>query len=85
MGSSHCSTAELNLTRNNEAAGSIPGLAPWVKDLVLLWLWCRLVATVPTGPLAWEPPYAAGSALKSKTKTPKPPNLLLTNLIDMGS
>ena len=31
-------------------------------DPVLLWLWHRLVATAPTGPLAWEPPYAAGAA-----------------------
>ena len=30
-------------------------------------LWCRLAVTAPTGPLAWEPPYAAGMALE-KTK-----------------
>ena len=28
------------------------------------WLWCRPVAVAPTGPLAWEPPYALGAALK---------------------
>ena len=27
-------------------------------------LWCRPVATAPIGPLAWEPPYAMGAALK---------------------
>ena len=37
-------------------------------DLVLLWLWCRLAAVAPIGPLAWEPPYAMGAALKSKKK-----------------
>ena len=30
--------------------------------LLLLWLWCRLAATAPIRPLAWEPPYAAGAA-----------------------
>ena len=33
-------------------------------DLVLLWPWHRLAATAPIRPLAWEPPYAAGVALK---------------------
>ena len=34
-GSSHHDTAETNPTRNHEVAGSTPGLAQWVKDLVL--------------------------------------------------
>ena len=51
-----------NLTRNHEVACSIPGLAQWVKNSALLWLWCRPVATAPIGPLAWEPPYAEGGA-----------------------
>ena len=29
-----------------------------------LWLWRRLVAAAPIRPLVWEPPYAAGVALK---------------------
>ena len=37
-------------------------------DLALLWLWHRPAATAPIGPLAWEPPYAAGVAQKSKKK-----------------
>ena len=57
----------------------IPGLAQWVKDPVLpvscgagcrhdtdpalLWLW-RPADTAPIRPLAWEPPCAAGVALK---------------------
>ena len=66
---SHCQsscrgTVEMSLTRNHEVEGSIPGLIQWVKDQALLWLWCRPAATAPIGPLAWEPPYAAGAALK---------------------
>ena len=33
--SSRSGTAETNLTRNHEVERSIPGLAPWVKDLAL--------------------------------------------------
>ena len=54
-------------TRNQEGAGSIPGLAQWVKDLAWLWLWLPPAATAPIHPLAWEPPCAAGMALE-KTK-----------------
>ena len=36
------------------------------SDLTLLWLWCRLVSTAPIRPLAREPPYAMGVALKKK-------------------
>ena len=34
--SSHRGAAEMNLTRNDEVESSIPGLAQWVKDPVLL-------------------------------------------------
>ena len=64
--------------------GSIPGLAQWVKGPLLLqvtdaaqippfcglwlWLWHRPAAAAPILPLAWEIPYAAGSAVKRKRK-----------------
>ena len=41
------------------------------SDPALLWLWRRPVATDPTQPLAWEPPYAAGAAQEIATKTTK--------------
>ena len=40
-------------------------------DPVLLWLWPRLAAVAPVQPLAWEPPYAEGTALKSKQNKTK--------------
>ena len=58
----------LTNLRNHEVVGSIPALAQWVNDLALLWLWHRLVATAPIGPLAWEPPHAAGAALEKAKK-----------------
>ena len=73
-----------NPTSNHEDTGSIPGLAQCEgssvamscgighrhgSDPELLWLWCGLAAAAPILPLAWEPPYAKGVALKrQKTK-----------------
>ena len=40
------------------------------SEPVLLWLWHRPAAVALIKPLAWEPPYAVGTALK-KTKDKK--------------
>ena len=55
----------MNPTRNHDVAGSIPGLAQWVKGsgiAVSCGVGCRRrsdpVATALIGPLVWEPPYA---------------------------
>ena len=60
-----------NLTRIHKEAGSIPGLAQSVghrhdSNLELLGLQCRPAAIALIQPLAWEPSYATGVALKSK-------------------
>ena len=36
------------------------------SDLALLSLWRRLGAVAPIRPLAWEPPYVVGAALKGQ-------------------
>ena len=41
------------------------------SDPALLWLWCKLAATVPIGPLAWEPPYATGAVLEKAKRQKK--------------
>ena len=39
------------------------------SDPALLWLWHRPAAVAPIEPLAWEPPYATGAAIKKKEST----------------
>ena len=48
-----------------------------------LWLWHRPAAVALIPPLAWEPPYAAGVALKSKKKKRKFLILLYLAIADM--
>ena len=69
-------SGQTNLTSIKEDAGLIPDLARGVKDAVscgvgrrcysdpALLSWHRPAATAPIRPLAWEPPYATGVALK---------------------
>ena len=56
------------------------------SDLALLWLWHRPAATALIRPLAWEPPYATGVALKKDKKTTPPQiktNLYMNNVFNV--
>ena len=74
---------ETNPTRNREVSGSSLASLSGLRiprclscgvghrhsfDPALLCLWPRLAATPLIQPLAWEPPYAEGAALKINTK-----------------
>ena len=53
------------------------------SDLVLLWLWRRPAAAAPIRPLAWEPPYAAGAALKKQQQKKDNTVILKISLIPL--
>ena len=54
------------------------------SDLALLWLWRRPVATAPTLPLAWEPPYAAGAAQEMAKRQKIKKNKKERNMLALG-
>ena len=47
-------------------------------DPALLWLWYRPAAVAMIRPLAWEPPYAIGVAIKSKINKMNKINIYIT-------
>ena len=57
------------------------------SDLALLWLRHGIVATALIRPLAWEPPYAAGMALKRQKdkKKKKVPVMVQWKQIRLGN
>ena len=55
-------------TRKQEVVGSIPGLAHWVKDPALLWLWCRPAAVALIGPPSLGTSMCCGCSPKKQKK-----------------
>ena len=53
------------------------------SDPALLWLWHGPAAIASIRPLAWEPPYAAGVALKDKKTKKKKVNTLILFQINL--
>ena len=51
------------------------------SDTTLPWLWRRLAAVALIRTLAWEPPYAAGTALKSRKNKQKTSEHLFLNAL----
>ena len=71
-----------NLTSNHEVVGSIPASPSELGSPCCCGLCCRsqqtqlrsyvavwMAATALIGPVAWEPPYASGAALKRQKTT----------------
>ena len=54
------------------------------SDPALLWLWCRAPAITLIEPLAWEPQYAMGVALKRQKKEKKKPPKTVTKGETLG-
>ena len=61
----------MNLTRNHEVSGAIPGLAQWVKDPTSLWLWHKPAAEAPIQPLSLGASICRKSSPRKRRKTKK--------------